>query len=301
MAITNFICPNGDSVSISKCLKSCKHKNRCMFLPTLKTIASTLQKEDTNKASNFKPTIGELISGNLEIYLKKNISYAINPAEVLINLQKTTMNGLTNYSEGTIIKDTKLSDDIVTTNLSVYGKILDKEKGILGDTKIVSAYKLFRALGYYKADVPIEGEFYKSGVRKGQQKTKKELFKDGVKDIFEWALQMNYQRMLLEKDGFKVNKMIIQVFCRDYNTKMAQDLGITNPVYIIKVNKISNYWLKLYFRTKYERLKKALETKIPSKVCNFRERWGNRKCQDYCDVKEHCPYRNQFITENPSE
>ena len=52
-----------------------------------------------------------------------------------------------------------------------------------------------RALGYYKVDV-LTGEVYKTGARKGQPKTRKEWRMDGVKHLLDWAIQLNYYRML---------------------------------------------------------------------------------------------------------
>lgn len=44
-----------------------------------------------------------------------------------------------------------------------------------------------RALGYYKVDVPT-GEVYKTGLKKGRPKTKKEWRTDGVRHILDWAI-----------------------------------------------------------------------------------------------------------------
>ena len=60
-----------------------------------------------------------------------------------------------------------------------------------------------RALGYYKVDVPT-GEIYKTGLKKGQPKYKKEWRTDGVRHILDWAIQLNYYRILLEQRGFEV-------------------------------------------------------------------------------------------------
>ena len=63
-----------------------------------------------------------------------------------------------------------------------------------------------KALGIYKVKVDT-GEVYKSGVKKGQPKFRSELRFDGVRDILDWAIQLNYYRILLERAGFKVNRM----------------------------------------------------------------------------------------------
>jgi hypothetical protein len=146
-----------------------------------------------------------------------------------------------------------------------------------------------KALGYYKVDVPT-GEVYKTGLKKGQPKTRKEWRDDGVKHVLEWAIQLNYYRILLEQCGFKVGNMVIQAMCRDYSLRIAAERNIKKPVYLIPINRISDRWVKLYMSTKAKRLKEALDKKYLPQLCNARERWHDRKCAEYCDVAESCPY-----------
>ena len=47
MTATAFICPQGDKVKITDCLKSCVKKQRCMFLPTLRAIAADAEGNST--------------------------------------------------------------------------------------------------------------------------------------------------------------------------------------------------------------------------------------------------------------
>ena len=146
-----------------------------------------------------------------------------------------------------------------------------------------------KALGYYKVDVPI-GEVYKTGLKKGQPKTRKEWLTDGVRHLLDWAIQLNYYRILLEEAGFKVKDMVIQALCRDYSLRMAAERNITRPLYLIKIDKISDRWVKLYMKVKAKRLEKALKEKHLPEKCSARERWHERKCQSYCNVAEFCPY-----------
>jgi len=62
--------------------------------------------------------------------------------------------------------------------------------------KITSSFKLMKALGIYKVKVNT-GEVYKSGLKKGQPKFRSELRYDGVRDLLDWAIQLNAYRMLL--------------------------------------------------------------------------------------------------------
>ena len=57
MPATQFICPNGDKVDIEECLTKCKQGKRCMFLPTLRAIAKSLDRKIR------QPSVTELIAG----------------------------------------------------------------------------------------------------------------------------------------------------------------------------------------------------------------------------------------------
>ena len=259
-----------------------------MFLPTLRAIAKSVDR------GIQEPTVTELIAGVRETYLKKTTDYAIDPQKTLYALHGQAVHTLNeNCTEGEILSEVRLKDAITSGKFDMYGKILDEEEGVLGDLKVTSSYKLMKALGIYKVDVPT-GEVYKTGARKGEAKTRKELRYDGVRHVMDWAIQLNYYRMLLEKAGFTVKRMVIQALCRDSSLRMSAERGIERPLYLIPIGKISDRWLTRYFTTKAKRLHKALETKKLPAVCSARERWHNRKCLDYCDAKQNCPYAQEI-------
>ena len=177
----------------------------------------------------------------------------------------------------------------------MYGKILDADEGVLGDLKVTSSFRLMRALGIYKVKVDT-GEVYKSGAKKGQAKFRTELRFDGVRDLLDWSIQINYYRLLLERAGFKISRMYIQAICRDASLRIAAERGIDKSVYIIPINRISDCWLTRYFQHKAKLLSKAIATKTLPPICSFRERWGNRKCLDYCAARENCPYAQRLLS-----
>ena len=287
MPATKFICPTGQKIEITKCLKKCPYSQRCMFLPTLRAVAASLNRNIQ------QPTVTELLAGTMETFLKRTTDYVVDPIKQLYALHGTAIHTINeNHVDENMLSEQRLSDDITSGKFDLYGKILDKEN-TLGDYKITSSYKLMKALGYYKIDVPT-GEVYKTGVKKGQPKTRKEWRTDGVKHLLDWAIQLNYYRILLEEQGYTVNRMEIQAMCRDFNLRMATERNITSPIYIIHINKISDHWVKLYMRTKAARLQKALKTGKTSHICSGKERWQDRKCKDYCAVVENCPYGRQF-------
>ena len=287
MPATKFICPTGQKIEISRCIQKCPYNKRCMFLPTLRAVAASLNRNIE------QPTVTELLAGTMETFLKKTTDYAVDPIKQLYALHGSAVHTLNeNHTDETMLSEQRLSDEITSGKFDLYGKILDKEN-TLGDYKITSSYKLMKALGFYKVDVPT-GEVYKTGSKKGQPKTRKEWRTDGVKHILDWAIQLNYYRILLEKRGYKVSRMEIQALCRDFNLRIATERNITSPIYLIHINKISDHWVKLYMKTKAKRLQKALETGKTSHICSDKERWQDRKCKDYCVVAENCPYGKQF-------
>jgi len=291
MPATKFICPTGQEVPIEKCLKSCVMKERCMFLPTLRAVANSLDRGIT------EATVTELLAGTRETYLKKTTDYAVDPQRVLYALHGQAVHTINeNFTSGEILSEIRLNDKITSGKFDLYGKIIGNEDGVLGDLKVTSSYKLAKALGIYKVDVPT-GEIYKSGAKKGQPKTRKEFRYDGVRHIMDWAIQLNYYRMLLESSGFMVKRMIIQAMCRDNNLRAANERGIDKTIYIITINKISNRWLTRYFSKKAKLLKNALQSlKLPP-VCTPRERWNNRKCLEFCDARANCPYSRRLQDE----
>ena len=261
-----------------------------MFLPTLRAIAQSLER-------NIKePTVTELLCGIRETYLKKTTDYAVDPMQQLYALHGSAVHTINEgFTEGNILSEERLADEVTSGKFDLYGQIIDLSDKTLGDYKITSSYKLMRALGYYKMDVPT-GEVYKTGLKKGQPKTRKEWRTDGVRHILDWAIQVNYYRILLEQRGFKVESMKIQAFCRDFSLRIAEERNIRRQVYIININKISDRWIKLYMETKAKRLKEALEKGYLPQLCTPKERWNDRKCKDYCAVAGNCPYGRMVKT-----
>ena len=259
-----------------------------MFLPTLRAVANSLDRKIS------EPTVTELIAGTRETYLKKTSAYAVEPASVLYALQGQAVHSINEKNtQGSILSEERLKDDITSGQFDLYGKILDADEGVLGDLKVTSSFKLMKALGIYKVKVDT-GEFYKSGAKKGQAKFRTELRYDGVRDLLDWAIQLNAYRMLLEEAGFRVNRLYIQAICRDASLRIAQERGIDKPVYIIPINKISDHWLQLYFQHKAKALRDSINSNTLPPVCSFRERWGNRKCLGYCAARENCPYAQKL-------
>jgi hypothetical protein len=255
-----------------------------MFLPTLRAVAKSLDR------GLSEPTVTELITGTRETYLKKTTDYAVNPQSVLYALHGSALHTINeNHTEGNMLTEIRLKNDITSGKFDLYGKILDQDTGVLGDIKVTSSYKIMKALGKYKVAVPT-GKIYQSGLKKGKPKYKKEWRNDGVKGILDWAIQLNYYRILLEQQGWNVNKMVIQVLCRDNSLRMATERGINQAIYLIPINYVNDRWINRYMHHKAKVLHEALETGMMPPICTVKERWRNRKCLDYCQVADYCSY-----------
>ena len=283
-----FECPTGEIIEISACLKECQRNTRCLFLPTLRAVAKSLDRG----LPSF--TITELISGSREVFLRRKEDYVVNPVKRLYALHGTAFHAVNDgFTQGEILSEERLYGEQCSGQFDVYGAVLDESTETLGDLKVASSYKLMKALGIYRVDVPT-GEVYKTGPRKGEIKTVKQWRHDGVRHIYEWSVQLNFYRTLVQAQGLAVKRMVIQALCRDAGLRVANERGIDREAYLIDVNPISNQWIFRYVNAKTSMLQKAMETGIAPPPCRPRERWHGRKCRDYCDVAAHCDYGRQL-------
>ena len=222
--------------------------------------------------------------------INKRLHYAVDPQSVLYALHGSAVHTMhEQHTDGNMLSEIRLKDAITSGKFDLYGQILDKDEGVLGDLKVTSSYTIMKALGRYKVDVPT-GQHYVSGQKKGQMKYRKEWRDDGVRGVGDWAIQLNYYRILLEQQGLAVNRMVIQALCRDSSLRMAAERGIDQAVYLIPIRRISDSWILRYMQKKSQNLQKALAEKRLPPRCSSKERWHDRKCKDYCQVAEHCPY-----------
>ena len=120
MPATQFKCKNGNKIPIKQCLKNCPHGQRCMFLPTLRSVAESLDRKLD------KPSVTELIAGTRETYLKKTQPYAVDPMQQLYAVHGTAVHTIQEgHNEGNIIAEERLADDITSGKFDLYGQIVD--------------------------------------------------------------------------------------------------------------------------------------------------------------------------------
>lgn len=287
MGATHFICPSGEKIPISDCLRNCSRGQRCLFLPTLSAISKSVA---DRKIEGF--TVTELLSGTLEQYLKRTTNYSVDPMAHLYAIQGSAAHLLhQGEAQGNMLSEERLYDKNFSGAIDLYGAILDKNSSVLGDLKVSSSYKIMRCRGRYTVSIPSpDNEVYKTGPKRGQIKTVKIWRDDGVKHCLDYALQLNSYRLLLQQAGYPVERMVVQLLCRDYGLQIASSRGIDQPVYLLDINPISERWLRLYLETKAKRLRDALDNDVLPTPCNARERWHDRKCTGYCEVSSFCPY-----------
>ena len=279
-----FTCPDKTEVPILECLQNCRAPQRCLFLPTLRQISASLERN----IQGFSVT--ELLNGTREMYLKKTKDYTVDPMKCLYAIQGSAAHLLhQGHSDGNILSEERLYGDHCSGQIDCYGSILDSGTATLGDLKVTSSYKIMRALGLQKIKTAT-GEFYKSGPRKGQEKFVSVIRDGAVRHIWDWAVQMNCYRVLLEQQGFPVNRLVVQAFCRDQGLQIATSRGIEQQAYFIDVHPISDRWLNRFVKAKANKLQYALDNNVLPPPCNARERWHNRKCLGYCEVAGFCSY-----------
>ncbi|MBP2641036.1 MAG: Uncharacterized protein H6Q66_1987 [Firmicutes bacterium] len=290
-----FICPDGSIHEISACIENCRMGSRCLFLPTLRAIANS----ENRQIEGF--TITELIAGTRETYLKKTVEYAAAPQDRMLALNGSEVHAKFEQNAEDLLSEVRLREEDISGMFDLYGDVLGDGMLTLGDYKVTSSYKGMLALGKYAVEVETK-EIFKSGIRKGQPKTRKEWQEDGVrKGIQDWRLQLNGYRVLLEQAGYPVERMIIQMMIRDAGLEVAARRNVDQSVYLLPINRISDQWVKRYFNTKAQRLRDALsEQKLPP-ICSAKERWQDRKCQRYCDVAGACSHALTLGSKNNTE
>jgi hypothetical protein len=278
MPYTKFICPDGAEVPIEDCLEKCRMKDipcgRCLSLPTLRCVAK--QREWTGV-----PSTTQLLRGTRESYLIITKDYSIDPKSMMFALHGTnTHSVLEDGVDEEGIAEQRLDDGISTGAFDYWSP---ENGGTLFDYKTYGSYVVAKSLGI--GTKKVSDGFYKNG----KPKTKTVFTYGNTKHMFDLSVQMNDYRIKIKKClGKDTKNMVCEMIVRDGNTFMANNRGITENAYLVKVNKISDLWIRKYMTRKAEDLQKALTFNELPKPCNNRECWGGRKCKDFCTVNKFC-------------
>jgi len=285
MPLKYFICPDNTKIETVNCLKEggCRMGSRC-------ATRTYLQLARKDRPWTGKPSTTQLISGTMQAFLRITNDYAISPDDRAFMLHGTKGHKSLEIDDEYSFLEEKFND--AETEITGIADVLEMENGksILVDHKTSGSFKVAKALGFYVEDEPT-GEVYKSGKRKGEQKTRKIMKRDDSKiDRWEWELQLNKYRLEYEKRGFKPDELKIQCVVRDGNTYMARSRGVFRNIYYFNIRILPDKEVITYFERKKAALEKALKQGYWKDTCTKEENWDGLKCESYCEVSEFCKY-----------
>ncbi len=294
-----FICPDGEKIEVSACLKDggCRLVKRCLTKSTLMALSK-------QRKWNGIPSITQLIKGTMEAFLLITKDYAESPQDSTFKLLGTTVHKNLEENEfGDSLAEGDLQY-VTTDGISMRPDLLETEDGwnILTDYKVSGAYKISKALGMYatleedkkyqykqKTTItnPDTGE--KITCLKGDNKMVK-VWKRDIRrqDCMDWVRQVNGYRLGIKEMGFEVNEMRIQAIVRDGGLQAATTYGVTEKIYLIPIPTLSDIGIREYFIQKKIALDTALQNDKWAIPCNREESWDGRKCKKYCSVAEFC-------------
>jgi hypothetical protein len=277
MPVKYFICPTGKKVEIEQCLKGCPFNERCMSLPTLRAISK--QRKWTGK-----PSTTQLINGTRLSYIE--IMYddlEVDPQDCMFMLLGTKVHLSLEELTGDMLAEEKVEEKEVTGIFDLY----DHTEKTLWDYKTSGSYKIAKALGLYEEEVPVPGQVFRTGPRKGQPKTEK-ITRKGTPDCKDWELQLNRYRLMLQDMGFPIEHIKIEAIARDGSTYIAKSRGIKENCIIIPIAILDDKYVREYFKVKSELLLHYLDKKELPPPCNGEECWDGNRCKGYCKAWKHC-------------
>lgn len=295
MPATKFRCVDGEEILMTDCLKQCRLGERCLSRRTLRMVAEQRPWEGEKSISTTM-----LLKGTREAYLEiTETGYSLDPMKELFRVLGSKSHAFLEEFIDNELSEERLRDEICSGQFDFY----DPEEQALFDDKTWGSYKVAQALGYRSESVDVPtGEFYKTGEKKGQPKTKKQTnIVLGEPNMPETEIQLNDYRIKLEAAGFPVKKMFVEAIIRDGGSFTAKNRGIDMNGKLIPVRKLPDEDVKAYLKVKRDDLLWALDTETMPEPCTEEERWNGTKCKSYCRVARFCEYGQQFIKEETDE
>jgi len=291
MPAVGFVYPDGSDVTFDQVRSGDVDIVKMgMSLPTLIEMS---KERDPNR----KPSTTELLVGTCEAYLKRRREYYINPQERAFSLAGTLHHAkLEQHNDDRHLLEEQLEGFDITGIVDLY----DKKTKALIDYKNTGSYKCSQLSGmtYNKIPDPSGAKYKSSGKwgRKGSPKMIKQWYRDeGLADYGDWGWQLNWYRYLLEKKGYEVDNIYIQVTLRDGGLAVSRDRGLDRHIYLINVPKYDNETIEFKFLEARDALVKALKTDNLPQKCNDEQTWNGRKCEAFCEVRHLCPYNNRSV------
>ena len=260
MPLKYFSCPDNKTRSIVDCLKSCPlPTGRCLRLPTLYEVGK--DRPWTGKASTE-----QLLNPTRMEYLKITKDYSISPKSRVFSLLDSRHHYKLEQSgkqlDGVEVEKRLGGDHIEILDLLEPDE-LKNGSYVLTDYNTWGSFAVAKFMGISD--------------------------KDGTYDRHQTALHLNNYRIKVEPLGFPISRMLIQCTVRDGNTKSAYFNNISDPMPMIKVERLEDDYVRKYFLAKDSALLSALEKRELPELCPYEERWNGRRCKGYCDVFNFCP------------
>lgn len=262
-----FWCLDKEKIEIEKCLQrqGCRMGERCATIPYLRFAAENRE---------WRGVTPSMAGDGPRIHLLKETTwYTVDPytkafASLGVHVHgKLSIHRLTKdvlAEERMEDKDSKGTLDLLEEDEWKDGHF------ILTDYKTWGSYKAMKAMGLVK------------------EKGTREWYIDPEKaDKRETDLQLNRYRITVEKNGFPISRMRVQVIPRDANTVTATGRGIFRQMYIIPVERLPDDKVLTYYQRLGDAVKKGMETGWAPR-CGPWECWNGRRCNGYCDVAEAC-------------
>ncbi len=289
MPLAQFICPDGQEIDIGQCLNKCRMTQRCLTLPTLIKIASSERPWDGH------PSTTRLQNGTMLEFLRATTPYAIDPkSRSFALLGNDHHEKLAAMAQGASVLAEQHQPGMVPGTPDLLEEDENRDGHfILTDYKTYGSYRVAKMLGMDKEHTFSTTETYKTSGKWGKAGSPKRINKFVIKpelaDLEDEQLQLNHYRVLLETQGYPITKMQVQATVRDGGLQAARERGITGTIYLIDIPRMPDYQVESYFERKRIALVQAVTLGIAPQVCNDKECWGGRRCQDYCEVASSCP------------
>ena len=280
---TSFICPDEVPIKIEDCINECRMDRRCVAKPTL-IVFSRGRRQWKGKISTT-----QALNGTRLEFLRLKHDYGEAPCDRAFALAGTQHH--LRYQKIEIpgaLYEEWMEDEEGTGMFDYY----DAETFELYDFKLIGGYKVNRILGKFSEEVPVAGEFFKSGPRKGQPRTQK-VWAMRDPDNFEYRMQLSRYGWMLRDAGFRVDYVLLQATVRDWTEQTSKQYGLDRKIYLIEISMFDRDTVVNFYRARRDALLKALETDTMPDVCSPEERWNDRRCQKYCVVWNHCDHGRQ--------
>lgn len=285
--INKVICPDGESCSIGQCLVRCRLGTRCV--PAAYAFA-TLRERDWNGT----PSVTQLIAGTRQMYLKLTHDYPVKLKERTFMMHGTNVHSMLEGAQcpNVILVETRLTYQGITGQIDALEKWSNEY--VLIDYKTSGSFQIQKMLGLVEKKVPALDEDGAPVVKNGKIVYEKKFVQDDtVADKWEYNMQLNMYRLMIEANyDIKVDKMFNAIIVRDGGTYVAHNRGVSELFYLIEQEKQDDEYVIDYFTKKRDALLHALEADEMPPLCDARETWGGRKCENFCEVSFACDYKN---------